>query len=163
LRNDVSGGPRLLGLSREFEPFLRSPLWTERNDMSLSVLSALARLDVDPWSEAATLAGLPRASASLRLAGFLNRLPGGPRPVGDVATLCDRSVSLLPAPHAPGSSAGAAEAARGPQATIVAGTLFFFAAAMAAVSLLTALGPRPGSAPTHSHPGTPAAAGRQGP
>ena len=34
--------------------------------MLLSVLSALARLDIDPWQEAAQLAGLPGETATRR-------------------------------------------------------------------------------------------------
>ena len=43
-------------LSTEFDPFLSSPLWLDRNEFPLSVMSALARLDIDPWQEAAALA-----------------------------------------------------------------------------------------------------------
>jgi hypothetical protein len=45
--------------------------------MPLSVLSALARLDVDPWEEAAKLSELPKDTAAQRLASFIVRLPGG--------------------------------------------------------------------------------------
>jgi hypothetical protein len=43
--------------------------------MQLSVLSALARLDVDPWQEAASLARLPGPTAAQRLASLIAALP----------------------------------------------------------------------------------------
>jgi hypothetical protein len=49
----------------------------ERDELPLTVLSALARLDLDPWKEAAELSDLPRDSATQRLASLIARLPGG--------------------------------------------------------------------------------------
>lgn len=40
----------------EFDKFLCASIGEDRNGTMLSVLSALARLDVDPWQEAADLA-----------------------------------------------------------------------------------------------------------
>ncbi len=45
----------------ELERFLFAPLH-ENGDAPLSVLSVLARQDIDPWQEAARLAQLPRGS-----------------------------------------------------------------------------------------------------
>lgn len=69
--------------------------------MLLSVLSALARLDIDPWQEAAELAGLPAATATKRLASLIDALPDGPSPdeasAGrDPGTIAARLVALLP-------------------------------------------------------------------
>jgi hypothetical protein len=36
----------------EFDNFLYASIGADRNGMPLSVLSALARLDLDPWEEA---------------------------------------------------------------------------------------------------------------
>ena len=58
-------------LKSEFDDFLFAPIGEERNGMLLSVLSALARLDVDPWQEAADLARLPRDSATQRLTALI--------------------------------------------------------------------------------------------
>jgi hypothetical protein len=46
-------------LGSEFDNFLFASIGESRNGMLLSVLSALARLDLDPWQEAAELARLP--------------------------------------------------------------------------------------------------------
>ena len=40
----------------EFDEFLWASVGEDRNGTGLSVLSALARLDVDPWQEANSLA-----------------------------------------------------------------------------------------------------------
>ena len=61
----------------EFDDFLYAPIGADRNEMPLSVLSALARRDVDPWEEAAELSELPKRTASQRLAALIARLPGG--------------------------------------------------------------------------------------
>ena len=64
--------------------------------MRLSVLSALARLEVDPWQEAAELAGLPGQSATERLASLIALLPNEPSMHRDPETIAARLVALLP-------------------------------------------------------------------
>jgi hypothetical protein len=53
-------------LGTEFDDFLFAPIGEDRNDTPLSVLSVLARLDIDPWQEADKLARLP-GEACLRV------------------------------------------------------------------------------------------------
>ena len=65
----------MFGHKSEFDPFLYAPVGEERNGMSLSVLSALARLEMDPWQEAATLTKMPAQDATVRLASLLASLP----------------------------------------------------------------------------------------
>ena len=64
--------------------------------MLLSVLSALARSDIDPWQEAAELAGLPPATATQRLASLIGGLPDEPSTRRDPGTIAARLVALLP-------------------------------------------------------------------
>jgi hypothetical protein len=64
--------------------------------MPLSVLSALARLDVDPWEEAAKLAQLPRTSAIERLVSLIAALPHGPAAHLDAGRASARLIALLP-------------------------------------------------------------------
>lgn len=64
--------------------------------MLLSVVSALARLDLNPWQEAAELAGLPGAPATKRLASLLAALPDRPSPHPDPGTIAARLIALLP-------------------------------------------------------------------
>jgi hypothetical protein len=75
-------------LAAEFDAFLFASIGEERNGMLLSVVSALARLNVDPWHEAANLAQLPRTTATRRLAALIADLPDRP------------STALAPEPNA---------------------------------------------------------------
>jgi hypothetical protein len=68
--------PALLG--PEFDAFLFASVDPEGEGASLSVLSALARLDVDPWREAAELARMPREVANQRLTSLIAALPDAP-------------------------------------------------------------------------------------
>ena len=61
----------------QFNEFLFALIGKEGNGMPLSVISALARLEVDPWQEAARLADLPKELAAAALDGLLRRLPAG--------------------------------------------------------------------------------------
>ena len=64
--------------------------------MPLTVLSALSRLDVDPWEEAAELSELPKDTAAQRLASLLRDLPGGRWAHADAKAIADRLIELLP-------------------------------------------------------------------
>ena len=61
----------------EFNDFLFAPIGEDRNGMLVSVLSGLARSDVDPWQEAAKLAQLPGEAATKELAALIGALPDG--------------------------------------------------------------------------------------
>ena len=82
----------------EFDDFLYAPVGADGVEMPLSVLSALARLDVDPWMEAAELSELPKGAAVQRLASLLAQLPGGRWTLTDSTAIADRLVELLPSP-----------------------------------------------------------------
>jgi hypothetical protein len=88
-------------LGSEFDDFLFAPISEDRNGMLLSVLSALARLDIDPWQEAAKLAGLPGATATQRLASLIAELPDEPASHPDPVTIAARLIALLPRPDSP--------------------------------------------------------------
>lgn len=68
----------------------------------LSVLSAMARLGVDPWKEAAELAELPRGTAQQRLASLLERLPSRPWAKAESGRIAYRLLELLPQARSPG-------------------------------------------------------------
>ena len=80
----------------EFDDFLYAPVGADKGEMPLSVLSALSRLDVDPWREAAELSELPRGVAAQRLASLIARLPGGRWPLADARSIADGLIQLLP-------------------------------------------------------------------
>ena len=85
--------------------------------MPLSVVSVLARMDMDPWVEAAKLADLPAETAARTLASWLDALsdpalkPPSPdtRAVGLIALLPRR---VTPSPPASVDRAGAVAASR---------------------------------------------------
>jgi hypothetical protein len=83
-------------LGSEFDDFLFAPIGEDTNGMLVSVLSALARLDVDPWQEAAKLSRLPGETATQRLASLIAALPGGPSEHLDPGTVAARLIVLLP-------------------------------------------------------------------
>src|SRR5271170_7527939 len=80
----------------EFDAFLFAPIGEDRNGLPLSVVSLLARMDLDPWQEAAGLAGLPTQAAAHKLAGLLAALPL--LKPSDPQTLATRLIALLPRP-----------------------------------------------------------------
>ena len=83
-------------LGSEFDDFLSAPIGEENNGMLLSVISALARLDLDPWQEAVKLAGLPGETATTRLASLIAALPDGPSAHRDPGSIAARLIALLP-------------------------------------------------------------------
>jgi hypothetical protein len=85
----------------EFEDFLHAPIGMESNEMLLSVLSALARLNLDPWKEAAELSELPKDPATQRLAALIVRLPGGRWTQADSMRIAHRLIELLPRRSSP--------------------------------------------------------------
>ena len=66
--------------------------------MLVSVLSGLARSDVDPWQEAARLAELPGETATQRLASLIGALPDRVASHPESRTIAARLVALLPRP-----------------------------------------------------------------
>lgn len=83
-------------LGPEFDEFLFAPVGGDMKGMTVSVLSALARLDVDPRQEAANLAQLPGGPAIERLSLLLAVLPGGISANPDPRTIAARLIPLLP-------------------------------------------------------------------
>jgi hypothetical protein len=82
----------------EFNDFLFAPIGEDRNGMLVSVLSGLARSDVDPWQEAARLAELPGETATQRLASLIGALPDRVASHPESRTIAARLVALLPRP-----------------------------------------------------------------
>jgi hypothetical protein len=121
----------------EFDDFLYAPIGADRGEMPLSVLSALSRLDVDPWREAAELCELPKGVATQRLASLIARLPGGRWPLADARTIADRLIQLLP--RSGSSSAPPAVKARGLHGMNVStSTIVLICAALAIAGLIIA-------------------------
>ncbi len=83
-------------LNSEFNDFLFAPIGDEPNHASLTVLSALSREGLDPWSEAADWSQQPRDIAARRLASIIAALPDGDWSGADSLTIAVRLVALLP-------------------------------------------------------------------
>ena len=83
-------------IGAEFDKFLCAPIGEDRNGTTLSVLSALARLDVDPWQEAVCLAQMPRATAAMRLTTLIDALPDESTKNIRAKGIVDDLVALLP-------------------------------------------------------------------
>ena len=64
--------------------------------MRLSVISALARTNVDPWEEATRLAAMPRAIAEKALLSILDLVSGRSWKSPEAAAIAARLVRLLP-------------------------------------------------------------------
>jgi len=83
-------------LGREFDDFLFASIGEDRNGTTLSVLSALARFDVDPWQETASLARMPKERATERLAALIAATPMDSATGLSAATIAARLIALLP-------------------------------------------------------------------
>jgi hypothetical protein len=83
-------------IGRDFDPFLFASIGEDKHGHLLTVISAFARSDLDPWQEAAALARMSRETATARLSKLIAALPREPtwaRPVGAIA---GDLVALLP-------------------------------------------------------------------
>ncbi len=138
----VSGPTRL---SDPFRLFLHSGLWIDRDKTPLSILSALARLEVDPWEEAAQLTVPAQRSASAKLTSMLANLPDGPAIRGDLDAICVRSLSLLSLPANRELSNATAPVA--PPAQSSAFLFLVLGFWMMAITLMAAQGPSGGLKP----------------
>jgi hypothetical protein len=83
-------------VNSEFNPFLYASFGDEGNGRDLSVFSALARLDIDPWKEAERLSALSRDKAALALAPVIARLAEGRWAPDDIRDIATRLVTYLP-------------------------------------------------------------------
>jgi hypothetical protein len=89
-----SGVPSALG--SEFDNFLYAPIGDANDEMPFSVLSALARQNLDPWEEAAELAQLSTESAIVRLTAVISSVTAESSARSDPTANAARLVALLP-------------------------------------------------------------------
>jgi hypothetical protein len=124
-------------LTLEFDNFLFARIDKDSEETPLSVLSVLARLGVDPWEEAASLAQLPRLAAATRLASMIATMPGAPSAYLDARTVSDRLISLLPSRPAVTALARLETSAR-PLSTSWLAVLVLLAALLLVIKLIVA-------------------------
>ena len=87
----------------QFDRFLFAPL-DEDGETPLSVLSALARQDIDAWQEAARLNQLPKNSAINSFASTIWKTNSERWSPSDASIVAAGLVELLPSHHAPRGS-----------------------------------------------------------
>lgn len=80
----------------EFNDFLYATIYYDQEGMALSVLSALARRDLDPWVEAARLSQLPQEAAVKQVTDLLAALPQQGAGAFDRVAVAARLCALLP-------------------------------------------------------------------
>ena len=90
--------PSVSSFTSRYNHFLFAPICEEANGMRLSVLSALARMDVDPWEEATRLAAMPKAIAERTLVSTLDQVLGKSCQRSETEVIAARLVQLLPQP-----------------------------------------------------------------
>jgi hypothetical protein len=86
-------------LDSQFDAFLYAPIFESSSEIPVSVLSALARQNLDPWMEAAELARLPRVTAITKLTALIASISTGDSGRRDPADNAARLFALLP--HSP--------------------------------------------------------------
>jgi hypothetical protein len=96
LANEMKAAAPAPRLGPEFNAFLFSAIGEGRNGMPLSVVSLLARRDLDPWLEATSLAAMPADAAARRLDSLIRSLPDQPLTLPDSRTIATRLIALLP-------------------------------------------------------------------
>ena len=85
----------LSGLESQYDAFLFASL-CENDEMTLSVLSLLARQDVDSWREAARLTQLPKAQAINSLAAKIWKSNSERWSLSEASIMAARLIELLP-------------------------------------------------------------------
>jgi hypothetical protein len=94
----------------ELDPFLFASVGEEVEGIPLSVVSALARLDLDPRKEAARLSHLTSRAAASQLGRLLARLPDRPWTPLEIRRTARKLVELLPAAPKTGNNAQGTDA-----------------------------------------------------
>lgn len=79
-----------------FDRFLFALVGEDRNGASVTVVSAFARLGLEPWNEAADLAALQPQAALTRLEVLLSDFEDVPALAKDHSSVAARLVALLP-------------------------------------------------------------------
>ena len=145
LANEMSARVPTPRLDSEFNAFLFSPIGDDRNGMPLSVVSLLARRDLDPWQEAGSLAAMPVNVAIRRLESLIRALPDQPLTLPDSRTIATRLIALLPHPTDSGirplakqaNTSDAAALAPGRRTVVVAMVIVIYMILLIGIQLAT--------------------------
>src|SRR3546814_20363613 len=90
----------------QFNDFLFAYVGEEKEGLGVTVLSALARLGLDPWEEAARLSTLSEEAATPALTATIARVPEGNCRASHPRAIAPPLLALLPTPrpHPPSST-----------------------------------------------------------
>jgi hypothetical protein len=134
-------------LESQYDAFLFASV-CETDEMTLSVLSVLARQDVDPWQEAARLTQLSRDQAINSLASKIWKSNSDRWSPSEATLLAVRLIELLPAHGRPRSSPPWTDYGNGRLTFwVIAGMLFM---SIAISGNIMQKSTKDSSAPTHS-------------
>ncbi len=93
---ELARAPRVPSIGQEYNTFLYATIGADPSGSALTVLSAMARMNIDPWQEAAKLAELPGKAAAGKLASLIAALPGRPSIPDEPGLIAARLIKLLP-------------------------------------------------------------------
>ncbi|MHC1944144.1 hypothetical protein IF803_07125 [Bradyrhizobium sp. UFLA06-06] len=96
-------------LSPKYDEFLFAVICEDGNGMQISVLSALTRIDVDPWEEAACLDGMAGTRARKRFVAVLDKVSGQNWSGPQKEEVASRLLGLLPSFKGTANSTPASE------------------------------------------------------
>ncbi len=82
--------------SSRYDDFLFAVICEDSNGTQLSVISALTRVDVDPWEEAARLEKMAGTLAQKHLVSVLDKTSGQNWSISQKEVVASRLVALLP-------------------------------------------------------------------
>jgi hypothetical protein len=92
----VTSARPICALRPDLDKFLFATIGEEIDGIPLSVVSAFARLGLDPWEEAGRLSVLSRHEAAEQLARLIAETPGCSRPLTAAREVVRPLVVLLP-------------------------------------------------------------------
>jgi hypothetical protein len=120
-------------LRPDLDEFLFATVGEERDGMSLSVISALTGLGLDPWAEATRLSSLEKGEAIKQLVLMITGSPGERWASSEVRKIALGLIERLPSTS---SAAAAADIGRQPGAGIAPEKMFWLVCVLLTVAAL---------------------------
>src|SRR3546814_18035867 len=133
----------------QFNDFLFAYVGEEKEGREVTVLSALARLGLDPWEEAARLSTLSEEAATSALTATIARVPEGNWRASDARAIALRLVDFLPRQGSSSQGSPPDQTRTQPTAKPPVWTLLARVALAAALVAIVLQQPR-SATPTHS-------------